>query len=305
MGTGSGRALCSTHRWRGSVLVALTVLLTAVPARATDAAHVRGVAGSWGVVRIGHDTVLDWRLREVQSLTADRGPFVGFALVGGQTVLSYVQGRHDGRGCTFAQRCEVNQERVAAGQGPSAPDHRSFFLPAGSYRLVLLGAPHAVVDLRSTLPFLSAATQLPHRGRVQLEPLASTAPRFGDRQPRADGAAGFEANGDAITGLQWRVDGQDLRSLNTSICIGEGMKTVPPQSGLCDPNGTSEGTDTTYPLCPTETAVSGCLPGTGAPVSITRGLAAFVPGGSHASYAVTVQALKSRVFGWAWNIRLG
>jgi len=288
--------------WPG--LTVLLVLLAAVPSRAVNPVPLRGVAGSWGVVTVKHGTTLDPHLREVRSLTADRGPFVGFALVGPETVLTYVEGRKEGAACSFGRRCEVARDRVASAQGPSGSDGSSFFVPAGTYRFVLLGAPDATVSLHSTFSFLRGPTRLQHRGRVQLERLASTTPPLGDRQPQADGAQSFEARGDAVTGLVWRVDGQDLGSLRASICIGEGGKALPNPSGLCDPGGSGESISRGSSSCSIGVAGKGCLPGSGGPVSITRGIASFVAGGSYASYAVTVQASKSRVFGWAWNVRL-
>jgi hypothetical protein len=190
--------------------------------------------------------------------------------------------------------------------GPDAQaDSKHIRIPAGSYRFVLLGAPGAALTLRSTLPFLTPSTRLTHRGRVQMSALPSTTPPVGDVQPRADGSAAFEATGDAVTGLVWRLDAQYVDSAEAGVCIGSGGQAVPPQTGACEmgETGVSESSYIGYQSCQVTTPVFLCLPGATDPVSVTHGVAAFVRGGSHTSYDMTVRAARSRVFAWAFNVR--
>jgi hypothetical protein len=141
---------------------------------------------------------------------------------------------------------------------------------------------------------------------VQLQALASTAPPVGDAQPRADGAATFEGSGAAVTGVLWRVDAVDAHSAEADICIGSGVQSTPPQTGVCDMGGAgaaSEGSFVEWGTCGPVVTTTLCLPVTRDAVSVAHGLASYVAGGSHVSYDMTVKAVRSRVSGWAFDVR--
>ncbi len=289
---------------------ALVGAALALPAQAAPSGPVtiNGVAGTFTTVVLEHGASLSFAGNDVL-LKASRGDLAGLALVDAHSEhwLTVARGQVIGTPCAFGTPCSTYD--FADGSGDTYDDTGHVTLPAGTYRLALLGRPGSRVQATLSLDGLHGSLTTDRTARLTVASLASSLPSTADQQPRSEAAFTPGNTGPAIVGAVVRLDTEDAYRANIGYCFGtkEGALnaglTVSP--GIVCPGSpsTSGGVQIHYSHCPGGSLPAFvCVPtGLGAD-AVSIGVTSLLPANAYASFGTETRAVRSRAAVTAFSL---
>ena len=254
---------------------------------------ISGVAGSYTLLTLTHPFAVSDVFRGVTA-TASRGDFLGIAFVSPHADhwLTWTRGLAEGTNCAFGPGCDA-----ADFPGVSGSDlgDQGYEIPAGTYRVALLGRPGAAITITTTIAGRSGHLATTRVAHLQVTSPAGVFPTAGSAQPEASGSATFANTGPTVVGGVVRVDTSYGYQDDIGFCFADGTSPLP-QADVCGGGGFQYyGSEVLYQNC--EIGVPGlyCAP-IGAPsdaVTVTE--AQVLTSGASVGYDVTAQAVHSRV----------
>ena len=296
------------------LLVVTTVLLgglAAVPSFASPApttaatfTTLAGKAGSYAEVTLTGTATFSLTGSGFDRATADRGDFLGLALVSpkGDHWVVFTEGRVRQSACVFAAPCGRYDFAGVAGSDPDTSTGADVTLPRGHYRAALLGRPGANVTISTTLPGVSGTVVTRRPAVLTVTGLTSSYPATTQDQPLANGATSFAGNGPTVVGALFRLDTRVAHSADYSFCLSTGANLLPLAcSGTS--GSTSTAGDVYYESCPAQ-PVPGlvCLPLDASSDAFSLSYAAVVNSVADIGYDLETHAVNSRVSALAFAL---
>ncbi len=289
---------------------ALVGAALALPAQAAPAGPVTvtGAAGTFTSVVLEHGASISFAGNDVL-LKASRGDLVGLALVDSRNEhwLTVSHGQVIGTTCAFGTPCSTYDFPDVSGDTYDDTGHVT--LPAGTYRLALLGRPGSRVQATLSLDGLHGTLTTDRTAHLTVASLASSLPSTPDQQPRSEAAFSPRNTGPAIVGAVVRLDTEDAYRANIGYCFGtqEGAViaglTVSP--GIVCPGSpsTSGGVGIYYSHCPGGSLPAFvCVPtGVGAD-ALSVSVTGLLPANAYASFGTETRALRSRASVTAFSL---
>lgn len=195
------------------VAIALAAAPAAVPAVAAAGTTLSGAAGAWGYVTLARETTFDAYEGPLTAVRATTGRFAGVALYDDRLWMTYTTGNTDSP-CPYATRpatCPVGHLPHVA-----AYSYTSDTLPAGRYRIALVGEPGSRVSLRVRGGTFSTPVRWAGRGSTVVTSDAPVGPP--DHQIASDNHFTFAQRGRTILGGVVRVDMDDSAETRVGYC---------------------------------------------------------------------------------------
>ena len=286
----------------------LSAAAVAAPAQAQSASQPQpqtifsGLAGSYTVLTLRQPLQFDERLSAV---TANRGDFMGLAFVSasGDDWLTWITGRVSGAPCAFGPDCNTGDFAQTRGSDWTTGGYQ---LPAGTYRVALLGRPGALITVATTLPGRSGPVATSNSAHLQVSspaagsPTAGTPaagfPALGADQPKANGSAAFANTGPTVVGAVVRIDTSYGYQVNLDFCFADVAARGTVLRGCTGPHLSNAASDQVgYVHCDPDLPGPFCAPLGSTADAVTVAESQVLTTGASAAYDVRTLAAHSRV----------
>jgi hypothetical protein len=289
------------------LLVASALLLGTVatlPATAAVPATFTGRAGTYAEVRLTRPATFDFSGSDIGLAKADRGNLVGVALVSpaADHWVVYTRGQVAGTACAFGSPCDRYDFPSLDGSSRYDGDGR-LTLPAGVYRVALLGRPGANVQVSVVLPGVSGVVRTTRTAHLRVDDLASLYPSTPDEQPQASTEITYANTGPAVTGVTMRLDTDNATSAWVDYCLADGDGINLPAGTICSGSSESGSIGVYYLNCPSSPLHPYvCVPTGSQRDALSLSMGAVLGAKAHMSFNSDVRALKSRVAMTAFSL---